>query len=307
MNQTHEERKRLGLCRSCGAKREDPSKSRCIKCRRKDSEASKARAARKRAAWEAEGLCPKCGAHREDPGRKNCAKCRGRAIKDEQRRRDTGKTSTRDRRRQAGLCVDCEADISNQESGIRCPVCQDLNALNRRERGAQKTVAGICVHCPEPAEPGKTLCVSCASKNTIRNATAKANRVADGVCRWCPSKATHESTACEYHFVYNLLKNWGRAPTSDEVDAVWTKLEDQNFECFYTGRPLVPGENASIEHLMPRKRYPNHVWTLDNIVWCDVVMNRLKGHMVPAEVLEFAQGIVARADKIAAADGFLFR
>lgn len=54
----------------------------------------------------------------------------------------------------------------------------------------------------------------------------------------------------------------------------WKKLEDQNFKCFYTGISIVPEENASLDHIIPKAKGGTN--DFDNLVWCDRKINSFK-------------------------------
>lgn len=56
------------------------------------------------------------------------------------------------------------------------------------------------------------------------------------------------------------------------------KLEAQEFKCYYTGLPLVPSHNASLEHIKPRSTHPSLVKDVDNIVWIRIEVNSMRSN-----------------------------
>jgi len=57
----------------------------------------------------------------------------------------------------------------------------------------------------------------------------------------------------------------------------WTTLESKwTGQCHYTGRKITPGVNASLDHVDPAIRGGPKL--LDNLVWCDLQINRMKSN-----------------------------
>jgi 5-methylcytosine-specific restriction endonuclease McrA len=50
-------------------------------------------------------------------------------------------------------------------------------------------------------------------------------------------------------------------------------LIQQNFTCPYTGDKLVLGVNASIDHIKPKKRFPELASDINNIEWVSFRVN----------------------------------
>lgn len=56
------------------------------------------------------------------------------------------------------------------------------------------------------------------------------------------------------------------------------KLKDQEFKCYYTGLPLVPNHNASLEHIKPRSKNPELIYDVDNLVWVRREVNSMRNN-----------------------------
>ena len=69
------------------------------------------------------------------------------------------------------------------------------------------------------------------------------------------------------------------------------KLGSQQYMCAYTGEKLVPGVNASIDHLVPRSRGGNDA--PDNLHWVSFRVNVMKGDMTHEEFLALCKLITA--------------
>lgn len=88
---------------------------------------------------------------------------------------------------------------------------------------------------------------------------------------------------------YKILKSWIRRSVTlnlkandDEkekiVEQMLEKLISQDFKCFYTGLPLVPGVNASIEHIKPKSKNPELRKDVNNLVWIRTEVNSMRNN-----------------------------
>jgi len=81
---------------------------------------------------------------------------------------------------------------------------------------------------------------------------------------WLKQKSTHSlGTVVHWELLRDLLKK-------------------QNYKCAYTGKKLVLGVNASIDHIRPKSLFPELANDPNNIVWVDLKVNKLK-HNKPLE------------------------
>jgi len=102
------------------------------------------------------------------------------------------------------------------------------------------------------------------------------------------------SRICRSDYIRGIASKYGVGMSLRE--ALLQKLESTDFRCFYTGVPLVPGINACVDHLHSRSQHPDKLSDLDNLVWCDKWINRMKGHMSYQEFISLCRTIVERAD-----------
>jgi hypothetical protein len=70
-------------------------------------------------------------------------------------------------------------------------------------------------------------------------------------------------------------------------------LEAQNFRCHYTGVELIPGQNASLDHRIPRSR-GGDPFDIDNCVWCDRLINAFKNDLTEDEFVARCRTVVDR-------------
>jgi hypothetical protein len=70
------------------------------------------------------------------------------------------------------------------------------------------------------------------------------------------------------------------------------KLEGQDYLCPYTGRKLIPGVNASLDHVLPKSRFPELRCEIDNVEWIDLSVNYSKRDMTKDEYIAHCKHIV---------------
>jgi len=64
---------------------------------------------------------------------------------------------------------------------------------------------------------------------------------------------------------------------SDKLAKIKKLLSDQNNRCVYTGDLLIPGVNASLDHIIPSSRIELTVKNeLANLQWVNYYVNRMK-------------------------------
>lgn len=64
---------------------------------------------------------------------------------------------------------------------------------------------------------------------------------------------------------------------------------DQDGKCFYTGEVLIPGENASIDHQIPRSKGGND--DITNLRWVTNQVNMIKSSLTHEQFLDFCKKI----------------
>lgn len=102
---------------------------------------------------------------------------------------------------------------------------------------------------------------------------------------------------------YKHLKVWIRANAGSNlgvsgeeretiVKQMLEKLVSQNFKCFYTGLPLVPGVNASIEHIKPKSKNPELRKDINNLVWIRTEVNSMRNNYTFEKFLMLCEACV---------------
>lgn len=150
-----------------------------------------------------------------------------------------------------------------------------------REKHRKLSSEGICILCSSEFSSSihKNKCL-------LNNKERKQKLVENGKCRNHVNRETaFDTTFCEECW----FRGCSRRATGSEVNWVSVKalLESQDYKCIYTGEPIIPGINASIDHLIPKSR--GGPLTLENIQWTTIKTNLFKYNLTALELLSLAK------------------
>ena len=127
-----------------------------------------------------------------------------------------------------------------------------------------------------------TRCQPCIDK---RKAKYRA-RVERGECVRC-KKTAITGQFCLHHWFCNLSVAKGRGVTAAQLAALWEK---QDGICALSGQHLVPGFNASIDHILPTARGGLDV--IENLQWVTIHVNRAKLALTVEEFITMCHQVV---------------
>ena len=106
----------------------------------------------------------------------------------------------------------------------------------------------------------------------------------------------NSNTWCEDHWFASKAKLMDAATAGTDFLAKGRQLkailERQAYRCPYSGEILVPGQNASKDHKLPKSRYPELATDVENIEWASLRVNKMKHDMTREEFLEMCLRIV---------------
>jgi 5-methylcytosine-specific restriction endonuclease McrA len=114
----------------------------------------------------------------------------------------------------------------------------------------------------------------------------------DGTCTKCGKQRVGNTELCELHYYQN--SSWCRTGTTINAKRLKEKLEEQDFKCYYTGKPLAIGINASLDHVLSIKNHPNEKNDVENLVWCLKDINLMKNGMDKDEFIAICSLIAER-------------
>jgi 5-methylcytosine-specific restriction endonuclease McrA len=114
-------------------------------------------------------------------------------------------------------------------------------------------------------------------------------------CVACSKRRIPGYRFCEEHWF--ALKASGIWPGDKNYvklgNALMEILERQGRKCSYTGRELVVGKNASIDHVFPKARFPEKARELENLEFVDLRINWAKRDLTKEEFVDLCESVVA--------------
>lgn len=144
-------------------------------------------------------------------------------------------------------CTECSNIYSGRRANknARCPSCRKAHNKKRINKWLkERRDTGRCQKCSNDRLDFSSLCIDCWCESILR--TSLGLRI--------PEVKSLTSTLLE-------------------------KLRQQDFLCHYTRLPLIPGMNASIEHIKPRSLYPHLIADPDNLVWVRLEINKMRSNL----------------------------
>jgi CRISPR/Cas system Type II protein with McrA/HNH and RuvC-like nuclease domain len=156
----------------------------------------------------------------------------------------------------------------------------NIKVLKKNWRIKQKEL-GLCSDCKNPSN-GKYRCKKCQERN--RNSSRKYGneRVKNGKCYTCTNEAIPGNTSCLKHWFKKMC--FDALGTKKDADMIISLLEKQNHICIYTGEKLIPGINASIDHIVPVSRGGEN--KIENLQWVTKRINTIKNDLTHQEFIE---------------------
>jgi len=219
----------------------------------------------------------RCGADAA-PGCKRCSRCLERAR--------TTNTRRAARFAGAGRCPKC--GTAPPPGRKLCARCLEKDRSREAEQRRERSAAGLCGRCGAAPEPGKKVCGSCLAWTRER----VERRAAAGLCPHCgkaPREATGFCRPC--WFKRAAGKYLGSARHAEALAALW---DAQGGRCALSGVELVPGVNASVDHVVHQSR--NGKAEISNLRWLDLSTNRARNALTDAEFVAMCRRVVAVAD-----------
>lgn len=152
--------------------------------------------------------------------------------------------------------------------------------------GWRETVArGDCRECGEPRDTKGPRCSACLSKHRVDYL----RRVKSGVCVKCKRPAT-AGGFCFEHWVRNISSRYRLNKANGGIPMLIELWNEQKGRCAVTGVELIPGVNASLDHIIPVSKGGGH--TKANLRWVLVSINLAKADMTDKEFVEMCRLVV---------------
>ncbi len=127
-----------------------------------------------------------------------------------------------------------------------------------------------------------------AKKNSWQRADYR-RRVVSGQCVFCKQKAT-AGTFCFDHWLKNIGNPYKLTKRNGGIEILKSIWETQNGRCAVLGVPLIPGVNASLDHIVPLSK--GGTSTKENLRWVLLEINRAKGELTHQQFVEMCRSVV---------------
>ena len=205
-----------------------------------------------------------------------------------------------------GLCKDCGEKRGLSGTKVHCRACANkaVERATKRKTKLRKLYKplDVCNQCGGPINDKQhnKLCEKCRGLARKKAAEYSAKRRAThprlGLCVKCSREIIGESRYCKYHWL-EMLRKCGIKKREDR-DKIFNKLEEQEYRCFFTDIELIPGKNATVDHLNPKSKHPELESDIDNIVWCDKRINLMKGDFTYDEFISTCKTVLAFGEDV---------
>lgn len=175
---------------------------------------------------------------------------------------------------QRSIECDSEITVSKVRTCNRCKIELDIKefAYANRERG---WLRGRCRKCEKEVGIEKGW--------KVKESSLKSQR------RWVEKNP-------EEHWFRKLAGRYLGSASKKNAQKLREKLEKQGYMCPYTGKQLILRENCSIDHILPKSRYPKKANDIDNLEFVDLYVNIAKRDQTKEEFLNMCKLIVERQE-----------
>lgn len=194
-----------------------------------------------------------------------------------------------------GLCRNCGQPRSDTAK-VYCPDCisRAKPLINIREKRLR--ISGLCSDCGKETIDSRVHCEACLSKQREYRTNWK-KQVPRGFCTRCKKNRCLPQLIDAKLYMRSCQECYLRHAASAQLGSskyyysLLSKLEQQQWQCAYSGDKIVLGVNDSMDHIVPKSRKPDLAKDPSNIQWVTRVVNRLKNNLMHDEFLELIRRI----------------
>jgi hypothetical protein len=132
-----------------------------------------------------------------------------------------------------------------------------------------------------------------AARSASKARTAK-RKIAKGICVTCSDLATC-GRFCFDHWLLDIGHKYGLTFKNGGVETLESLWKEQAGICALTGEKLIPGQNASIDHILPRCRGGAN--GKSNLQWVTKEVNYFKRARTSNELIQMSLKVVRHAER----------
>ena len=185
-------------------------------------------------------------------------------------------------RKGTGFCVDCGATSNGK---ARCLTCA--------ARSAARGGPGVCRDCRVALPSAKThskRCPDCLERDRKRYR----QHVLSGHCVCCKELAV-TGTFCFRHWLRNIGQAYGFNWKNGGLSLLQSIWDEQKGLCSVTGERLIPGFNASLDHIMPVSKGGSSARS--NLRWVTSTINHMKWDLTDEEFVRMCRVVVDLSER----------
>lgn len=191
-----------------------------------------------------------------------------------------------EKRKAAGKCVKCGGPRDNSAS-LTCWKCY----YRQKNRDKNKLNNGICL-CGAAINKGRS-CQNCKNQNKEYARRVFKERQEKGLCYECDLPPLSNRMNCEEHTIKNIASS--NCGSRDKWIIIQELLIQQNNKCKYCKDNIQLANNAELDHIKSKLRFPELKGEPTNWQWLCTICNRAKNDMTEDEfftwVKRFLEGI----------------
>ncbi len=189
-----------------------------------------------------------------------------------------------------GLCPHCGGRREVPDRNLCSSCASKHRAATKRSREKRKA-RGQCAACNEKVhKKGARYCRGCATGISRDSVKRKRAWIEAGLCRWCGRKPLASVGVCRVCWFKEMS---GRCfGNHRHAELLETLFKQQEGRCYYTGRRLMIGRNASIDHQIPKSRGGS--LKVQNLRWVHIDVNQAKHAMTHNEFVKMCRLIASR-------------
>ncbi len=205
---------------------------------------------------------------------------RGMCDKHYQRRRTSEFAARR-------VCVQCGGESAGKR---KCPRCMEMERAALQALRNKWNADGLCIKCGKQRANGLVQCARCSEcgLKAVRRRYKKFR--AAGRCWGCGSTADAGIHCVSCWFKSKARKHIGKSSDAAMLRRVWDR---QGGRCAYTGAILTPGDDASLDHIIPTAR--GGARDESNLQWTTLLVNRMKSDSSHDDFIALCRLIADRA------------
>jgi 5-methylcytosine-specific restriction endonuclease McrA len=165
-----------------------------------------------------------------------------------------------------------------------CLQCRTL----AKDKVNKKKSLGLCISCPKPKADDSIYCNDCLIKRRNYEKKRETQRKEKGLCSHCPGKLSISNiTYCEICWWRQKASHAMGSGRPSNIELIKNIFNKQDGKCAFTGEPLILGQNASLDHIIPKCKGGSS--TIDNLQWVLTSINSGKHDLTQEEFIRLCK------------------